>query len=33
MTEKEAVAELERVKKENGTTINEEQLRIFGGGA
>jgi A118 family predicted phage portal protein len=33
MTEKEAVAELERVKKENGTTINEEQLRLFGGGA
>ena len=33
LTEKEAAAELERIKAENGTTINEEQLRIFGGGA
>ena len=33
LTEKEAVAELERIKAENGTTVNEDQLRLFGGGA
>ena len=33
MTEKEAMAELERVKAEKLTTVNEEQVRLFGGGA
>lgn len=33
MTEKDALAELDRVKAERQTTINEEQVRLFGGGA
>lgn len=33
LTEKEAIAELERIKAENTATVNEEQLRMFGGGA
>ena len=33
MTEKEAQEEIERIKAENGVTMNEEQIRLFGGGA
>ena len=33
LTEKEAQAELDRIKAENQTTINVDQLRLFGGGA
>ncbi len=33
MTEKDALAELERIKQEKQTTIDETQVRLFGGGA
>jgi hypothetical protein len=33
LTEKEAAAELERVKAEKQVTIDETQVRLFGGGA
>ena len=33
LTEKEAVLELERIRKENAKTVDEEQIRLFGGGA
>jgi len=33
LTEKEALAELERIRAENAATVSEEQVRLFGGGA
>lgn len=33
LTEKDALAELERIRQEHQSTINEEQVRLFGGGA
>ncbi|MBQ1805827.1 MAG: hypothetical protein II010_07970, partial [Oscillospiraceae bacterium] len=33
MTEKDALAELERIRQEKQTTIDETQVRLFGGGA
>ena len=33
LTEKEAIAELERIRQEKQSTVDEEQVRLFGGGA
>ena len=33
LTEKEAAAELERIRQENQPSVTEEQVRLFGGGA
>lgn len=33
LTEKEAMAELERIRAEGQQTVDEEQIRLFGGGA
>ena len=33
LTEKEALAELDRIRAENAATVSEEQVRLFGGGA
>ena len=33
LTEKEALAELDRIKSEKQQTVDEEQVRLFGGGA
>ena len=33
LTEKDAIAELDRIKQEKQQTINETQVRFFGGGA